>query len=215
MIEKTLDIPLSRDDVLALKLGDIVFLNGLIFTGASSFHERAARGILPPIDFKKANVILHVGPIMREVDGRDVLLSLAPTSSIRFDAYTPALIQKLGLRAILGKTTMGKETMEVMKKFGCVHLTRAGSPDNVLVERTKGVVGVYFRDELGIAEATLLLEVERFGPFIVDIDAHGNNLFHQLEKDVEKQMESLYARYGIGTDFKYSDSMSSAKWRER
>ena len=108
------------------------------------------------------------------------------------------------MRAILGKTTVGLETMKAMKEFGCVHLTRVGAPDNLLVHQTKQVVGIYFERELGIAEATLLLDVENFGPFIVDVDAHGHNLFYQLEEETERKLEDLYKRFGVPADFIYS-----------
>lgn len=201
-----LKIPVSERDVRDLKLGDLVSLDGYIFTGAQLFHQRAMQGILPPIDFKKANVLLHAGPVMRETAGKRKLLALTPTSSIKFEVYSPQIIKQLGVRAMLGKTTVGLETMRAMKEFGCVHLTRLGTPDNVLVRQTKRVVAVYFEKELGIAEATLLLGVEDFGPFLVDVDAYGHNLYYQREKETERRLKELYIRFRIPADFNYEDT---------
>jgi len=201
-----LKIPLSEQDTRALKVGDLVSLDGLVFTGAQLFHQRVMEGILPPIAFKSANVLLHAGPIMRQVGDRRRLLALTPTSSIKFELYIAEIIRKLSLRAVLGKTTVGHASMREMEVSGCVHLTRIGTPDNVLVHQTKEVVAVYFEKELGIAEATLLLDVENFGPFIVDIDTHGNNLYCELEKHTNRRLKELYSHFGIPEDFSYTDT---------
>ena len=143
MAEKVLNIPLSQKDILGLSLRELVYLNGVIFTGAKFFCERALKqDILPPIDFKKTNVLLHVHPMMKEVGGRLVLLGLGPTSSIMYDTYMPTLIMKLGLRAILGKTTVGKETMKVMKETNCMMIDvgyESGS-DSILKNVKKGIM---------------------------------------------------------------------------
>ncbi|MFC1929435.1 fumarate hydratase C-terminal domain-containing protein [Chloroflexota bacterium] len=215
MAARNLHIPLSLDDVSSLKVGDVVHLNGLIFTGAAFFHERAKNGILPLIDFSRTNVLLHVHPMMKKIGEETVLFALGPTSSIAFDSYAPDFIRRLKVRAILGKTTMGQATMKVMQEIGCVHLSRVGSPENTLAAKTKKVHDIFYNDDTNTyEEATLLIEVEDFGPFIVDIDTHGNNLFYQLEQEVDKKMKVLYARFGIDEDFRYLDSVSSKKWQE-
>jgi tartrate dehydratase beta subunit/fumarate hydratase class I family protein len=60
-------------------------------------------------------------------------------------------------------------------------------------------------DEVGKTEATWVMELEKGGPFIVDIDTKGNNLFHQIDKDVAAKFEKFYEKFGISKEFKYTD----------
>ena len=79
-----------------------------------------------------------------------------------------------------------------------------GVMGNIFAKQVKRVVDVYNLEELGIPEATWVMEVENAGPFIVDIDTQGNNLFHQVNAQVEKRFEAAYEKYGL-KDFAYTD----------
>jgi tartrate/fumarate subfamily iron-sulfur-dependent hydro-lyase beta chain len=203
MAAKRLSIPLSEKDVRGLNIWDVVYFDGLIYTCRSQFQIRAVeQEILPPVDFKKLNVMLHMGGIMKKVGESWIPLSLLCTSSIRFEKLGAQIINKLGVRAIIGKSTMGAGTMKAMKRLGCVHLAWGALIGNILAEKVKKVVEVHYLDELGPLEATWIFEVENFGPFVVDIDAHGNNLFDRLNTDVELQFKKAYEKYGI-VDYTY------------
>jgi len=204
VVEKRLEMALTEHDVLSLKLRDVVYLDGTIFTGSSGFHHLVAeQDILPPFDFEKMNVLLHGVPVVKENEGYK-LVGLTPTSSRKLEKYNPIVVRKLKPRAIIGKTTVGPATMKAMQEVGCIHLTAVGTPSTVLTQRTKRVLSPYLQEELGPAECIWALEVENFGPFIVDVDAHGNNLFQQLEKETGNKMKELYHKYGIPEDFQYT-----------
>jgi len=51
---------------------------------------------------------------------------------------------------------------------------------------------VHWFDELGIAQAMWMFEVENFGPFIVDSDLAGNSLFAQQGDIVNQRIAGLY-----------------------
>ncbi len=204
MTSKRLTIPLSEGDVRQLNIGDTVCLDGLVFTCRSQFQMRALeRNLLPPIDFRQSNVMFHMGGIMKKTGDGWVPVSLLATSSIRFEKLGAPIIKKLGLRAIIGKSTMGIKTMQAMKEAGGVHLAWGAVMGNILAEKVKRVVAVYDLEEMGMLEAPWLLEVENFGPFVVDIDAHGNNLFSWVNAQVEENFKKAYEKYGV-TDFNYT-----------
>lgn len=203
--EVHLSTPLSESDVRALRLGDHVYLSGLFFTGRSRFHMRALEeGQPPPIDYEKVNVLMHIGPVFRQENGAWVPVGLDATSSFRFEKWEPELIRRLGLRAIIGKTTMGPTTAAAMRELGCVHLTRVGVPGNLLARKIRRVVAVHGLEEFGMTEATWVLEADALGPFLVDIDARGESLFRDVQDVVDLKMKLLYRRFGIPGDFKYS-----------
>jgi len=200
-----MDLPLREADVRSLALGDMVTLSGLLFTGRSRFHIRAVEDdVLPPIDFAAANAFFHVGPVMREGAGGWEVVSAEPTSSIRFERYGGDVVRKLGLRALIGKTTMGPGTAAALRDVGCVHLTKVGLCGNQLASQITGVRGVHFLEELGKTEATWLFQVQRFGPFMVDMDTKGNNYFEQLEQRLAGRMTDVLRQLGVPEDFVFT-----------
>ncbi|OHB58376.1 MAG: hypothetical protein A2Y12_01060 [Planctomycetes bacterium GWF2_42_9] len=200
-----LKLPLSSKESEKLKLGQIVTVSGMIFTGRSRFHIRVVEeNILPPIDFEKINCFFHVGPVMQQTDTGWEIVSIEPTSSIRFERYSGQVIKKLNLRTVIGKTTMGSETSSALAAVQGVHLSKIGICGNQLAKQVKKVHTVYFLNELGKTEATWVFEVEKFGPFFVDMDAHGRNYFEELNKDVRKNLPGLYKKLGISPDYAYT-----------
>ncbi len=200
MAVRRLHIPLAGEETRSLNIWDVVYLNGLIFTCRSLFHTRAIEeNVLPPVDFKKVNVMLHMGGIMQKVDNAWMPVSLLGTSSIRFEKHGAHVIEKLGLRAIIGKSTMGPESMKAMMKYGCVHLTWGALIGNVLAKKVKRVVDVFDLEGLGPMEATWIFAVEDFGPFVVDIDTKGNNLFDSVNVRVKKNLNEIYAKYNLNS----------------
>ncbi len=187
-----LRLPISGKTAGELELGTVVTVSGTVFTGRSLFHIRAVRdGILPAIDFEKVNCFFHCGPVMEKTGNGWKVISLEPTSSIRFERYSPEVIRSLKARTVIGKTTMGPGTAEALKEVSGVHLTKIGICGNLLARQVKKVSGVYFLEDLGKTEATWVFEVERFGPFFVDMDARGNNYFQKLDVIVRSRMEEI------------------------
>jgi len=209
MKEIHLNIPLVERDILSLSLGDLVFLNGLVFTARSLFHIRAAReNIVPPVDFKKLNVMVHTGPMMKKDGSRWVPVNCEPTTSMRFEKYTAHVIQKLGLRAIVGKGTMGRKTMDAMREYGCVHMAKIGIYGAILASKITRVQGAHGFDELGPIECTWVMEVKDFGPFFVDIDAQGRSFFEKIKKETQEKLFSAYRRFSIPEGFRFSGDNS-------
>ncbi|MGI5817861.1 MAG: fumarate hydratase C-terminal domain-containing protein [Armatimonadota bacterium] len=203
---RDLTLPLSESEARDLSLGEMVTVSGMVFTGRSLFHIRAIEdGILPPIDFGEVNCFFHVGPVMRESPDGWEIVSIEPTSSIRFERYSPEVVRKLGLRTLIGKTTMGPGTAGALSEVGGVHLSKIGVCGNLLRRQVKRVVEVHFLGELGKTEATWVFEVERFGPFFVDIDARGRNYFAELDEQTRERMRAVHLELGIPDDFTYTE----------
>lgn len=201
-----LQLPLFEAEARDLRLGEMVTVSGLVFTGRSRLHIRAIEDdIVPPLDFAAINCCFHVGPVMRETAEGWEVVSIEPTSSIRFERYGGALVRKLGLRALIGKTTMGPATAAALREVGGVHLTKLGVCGNLLRRQVRRVVEVHFLEELGRTEATWVFDVERFGPFFVDMDAAGGNYFADLDARGRERLAAVYAELGIPADFQYTE----------
>lgn len=203
---RDLQLPLSEEVARDLQLGDMVTVSGMAFTGRSRFHIRAIEEeLFPPIDYRAINSFFHVGPVMRPVEDGWEIVSIEPTSSIRFERYGADVVRKFRLRTLIGKTTMGPRTAEALREVGGVYLSKIGLCGNQLASQVKKVHGVYFLDELGKTEATWIFELERFGPFFVGIDAHGNNYFEDLDAAARARMNELNERLGIPPGFDFTN----------
>jgi len=199
-----LKTPLSEEDVTQLKLGDVVYITGDAFTCRSRLHRWVLdEGHELPEAGKARDLLIHVGPIVLREDGSYKLVSFMPTSSIRFEKWGARAVDEWGLRMIVGKTTMGEETMAMMQKKKCVHVSPQCVSPNFWVQNIQ-ITDVELFDELGTIEATWHMTVDKLGPFVVDIDCYGNNLYKNHEQEVDEAREKALEKLGIGTDFEYT-----------
>jgi tartrate/fumarate subfamily iron-sulfur-dependent hydro-lyase beta chain len=169
---KRIRTPVSLETASSLKCGDIVYLAGKIFTARDAAHRKMLKGKIP-FDFKDSLVLFHAGPIAKKDKDEWKVISLGPTTSARMDEYEPEVIKKFGIRAIIGKGGMGKETIHAMKGK-CVYLAFTGGCAAIGASFVKRVVAFHW-PELGMAEGVWELEVENFGPLIVAIDSKGKS----------------------------------------
>jgi len=199
-----LQAPLKEEDVTQLKLGDLVYISGMVFTCRSRLHRYIFdEGHEMPEATKDENVLIHVGPVIIKENDEWKLMSFMPTSSIRFEKWGAKSVDKWNLRAIIGKTTMGPETAAMMKEKKCVHLTPQGVTPNLWTDSIE-IIGVDNFDELGSIEATWQMKMDKLGPFKVDIDTEGNNLFDRLDATIEANKQKAFEALNIPKDFEYT-----------
>jgi fumarate hydratase class I len=187
--------PLTEDQIRALKVGDKVLLSGQIVTGRDRVHkhlfnERPNKGDIPfNLD---GGALYHCGPVIRQMSGEYEFLAGGPTTSSRVEMYQADVIERYGIRAVIGKGGMGERTLEALAEHGCVYLHTISGAAVYLAERVKNVAGVWKLDEFGAAEAMWLLEVEDF-PAIVTMDTHGGNLHGEIKRYSLEAMKGLLA----------------------
>ena len=199
-----LKTPLSQADVEQLNIGDVVYVSGDAFTCRSRLHRWVLdEGHPLPQAGQQRDLLVHVGPIVLREDGDFKLISFMPTSSIRFEKWGARSVEQWNLRMIIGKTTMGQETMDMMQKMKCVHVSPQCVSPNSWVQNIR-ITDVELFDELGTIEATWSMTVNELGPFVVDIDCRGNNLYKNHEKEVDEAREKALKALGIDPDFQYT-----------
>ncbi len=205
-------LPMSEDEARSLRLGEMVTVSGTVFTGRSRFHIRAVeQGIVPPVNFDEVNCFFHVGPVMRQTDGEWEIVAIEPTSSIRFERYGADVVRELGLRTLIGKTTMGPRTAAALAEVGGVYLSKIGICGNQLASQVTRIREVHFVEELDKTEATWVFEVERFGPFFVAIDAQGNSYFEDLDAGVRSRISEVERALEIPEDFEFTNVNASGE----
>ena len=130
MREVHLQLPLTDTAARTLELGDAVFLSGLIFTGREGFyHQVFEKGLEPPLDLGHAcNVTFHCSPAVNEPrPGEYHIPSVTATASFRFAKYVPLLLERYGIRAVIGKGGMQEEVYQTaFRQHGAIYLTTVG-----------------------------------------------------------------------------------------
>ena len=126
-----------------------------------------------------------------------------PTSSIRFEKWGAKSVDEWNLKMIIGKTTMGEKTMQMMKEKKCVHVSPQSVSPNLWIDSIE-VQDVHLYDELGRIEACWFFKLKDIGPFIVDIDTKGNNYFDALDKKIEKRKIEVLKGIGVNPNFEYT-----------
>ncbi len=204
MAQYNLKLPLTDKDVEKLNVGDVVYITGEVFTCRSRLQKYIFdEGNKLPFSTENRNVLIHNGPIVVKENGKWKLMSFMPTSSIRFEKWGAKSVDEWNLKMIVGKTTMGKKTMDMMKEKKCVHVSPQSVSPNLWIDSIE-VQDVYLYDELGRIEASWFFKVDNLGPFIVDIDTKGNNYFDALEQSVLEKKAEVLKSIGVDPDFEYT-----------
>ncbi len=180
-------------DVRSLKLGETITLDGLVHTGRDRFHKHLhdGGGLPEGVDLS-TSALYHCGPVMVPDGSGWKMVAGGPTTSSREEPYEAEIIEKYGLRLIIGKGGMGEKTLEACKRCGCVYLQAVGGAATLIANAVEQVEGVDFLDDFGAAEAMWHLRVKNF-PVTVAMDAHGNSLYAQVAERSANRLETLLA----------------------
>ena len=178
-----LTTPLEKEAIEKLKVGDEVYINGIVYTARDSAHKRIVeairKGEKPPFDLR-GQIIYYTGPSPTR-PGR-IIGAIGPTTSYRMDSYAPTLM-KAGIRGMLGKGKRSPIVISAIKKHKCVYFVATGGIGALLSESVKKAEIVAYED-LG-TEAIYKLELKDF-PAIVANDSYGNDLYQERIKKRKK-----------------------------
>lgn len=125
---KKLTMPISDEEIRELKVGDTVFLSGIMLTGRDAVHKwmidtfieknRKPEGddlevyeaIKPQLD---GGIIYHCGPVVAGLDTGDYkFVAAGPTTSIREEPYQGRVMDHFNIKGVIGKGGMGEKTLK-------------------------------------------------------------------------------------------------------
>jgi len=164
--------PLEETAIRRLKVGDVVLLDGVVFTGRDAVHKYLHDG--GDLEVIRDGVIYHCGPVVLKQGGEYQVLAAGPTTSIREEPYQADIIKRFGIKAVIGKGGMGAKTQKACQDYGCVYLHAIGGAAQIYAQCVQRFLSVRL-EQFGSPEAVWELEVRNF-PAVVTIDSHGNNL---------------------------------------
>lgn len=194
-----LETPVSEEDVRKLRVNDVLYISGTIFTARDAAHKRALEfneeGKKLPID-PNGLAVFHCGPIVRKIADKWEVVAAGPTTSTRMEIFQDQFIKAFKVRIVIGKGGMGPRTANAMKTHGAVYSAFTGGTAVLAAKAIQEILDVAWFD-LGMAEAVWIMKVKRFGPLIVAIDSTGSNLFEQVKAKAEQSREQIYSRLGV------------------
>ncbi len=174
-MEYKIETPITYEKIKNLKIKDLVYLTGTIYTLRDAGHKKLLNlieeGKKSPVDFS-GQVVYYAGPCPNRPEF--VIGSIGPTTSYRMDSYSPKLMEKADLKIMIGKGKRNEEVVQSIKKHKGIYFIAVGGAGALISKCVKSVETVAFK-ELG-TESLKRLYVEDL-PLIVGIDINGKNIY--------------------------------------
>lgn len=173
-------LPLTDEKIRQFKVGDVIYLSGVICTGRDQVHKRIIdykkqQKLLPErFNHLKGSGIYHMGPIMKKIaENQYKLVSGGPTTSSRMNPYQTEVCRHLGLKFVIGKGGMKNVNWS---EIPAIYLAYPGGAGAIAAKFIEEVESVEWLD-LGPPEAAWFVKIKEFGPLVVAIDTLGNSLY--------------------------------------
>ena len=205
MAQYELRVPLREEEIRRLKVKDAVYVTGEVLTIRDMAYER----ILKALESNEAlpfnlqgKAIWHAGPITKQEEGKWKPVSVGSTTSSRFTGPASRLIEKMGVKTVIGKGFMGPEALRAFKKYGAVYVLTTGGTAAYYANQIPEIQAVHWLD-LGMPAAVWVLRVNRLGPLIVAMDSHGKNIFDDLQFKVGGSLKQIFTNLKIDPQHKY------------
>ena len=191
-MKKILTTPVTDEDLKGIHAGDVIYLDGHIVTCRDVAHRRLIEyGRELPVDIR-GGAIFHAGPIVRKVaEDKYEMVSIGPTTSMRMEQFEKEFIEQTGVKIIVGKGGMGKNTGEGCVKSGAIHCVFPAGCAVLAATEVEEIERVEWMD-LGMPESLWVCRIKEFGPLIVSIDTYGENLFEKNKVVFNKKKDEQY-----------------------
>jgi L(+)-tartrate dehydratase beta subunit len=192
-----LTLPASTADLRALEIGSVVYLTGRVFTAREGVYKRAIEdGFGMPASREELGLAnFHCSPAAAvNPDGSYTVGAVTATASFRFAKWLAGWFELSGCNIIIGKGGMTSDVYRTQfVPHNAIYLTTVGYGTGALLGRgIRRVAGVYWLEELGLAQAVWVLDVENFGPFLVESDLDGRSLFERENAKIAPGIARLY-----------------------
>lgn len=181
-----LTLPVKDEDIKKLKVGDKVFLSGIVYGARDSTLIRIfEEGKIPPVNFS-GSCIFYCGPVVKKCNGKYEVIAAGPTTSYRLEKFTRPLVENLKVKIIAGKGELLETSTDAMKKNCACYVALTGGISALLSQQIISVENIFFEDLL--PQCLWVFRVEKLGPGIVAIDSDGNNIFLELRKKIKLKL---------------------------
>ncbi|HZH46154.1 MAG TPA: fumarate hydratase C-terminal domain-containing protein [Roseococcus sp.] len=200
MTHHTLHMPCNEAEIRTLRAGDTVTLQETLFgirdaTQIHMFdHGRRTRFDL------RGHAVIHTAPNVRKVDPAGTnqagyeAVCIGTTTSDRMERFTRPLMEREGVRIIIGKGGLRDDSAQAFAELGGAYLAVIGGAAALETTWITAIEDVDM-DDLN-PESLWRFAIRDFGPLIVGMDAHGGSLYRDVQASVEARRAAVLAKMG-------------------
>ncbi|WP_207536835.1 fumarate hydratase C-terminal domain-containing protein [Sabulicella rubraurantiaca] len=201
MAHHVLHMPAGEEQVRALRVGDTVTLEDTLFgiRDATQIHM-FDRGRRTRFDLN-GHAVIHTAPNVRKVERSGTnqagyeAVCIGTTTSDRMERFTRPLMEREGVRLIIGKGGLREESAKAFAELGGAYLAVIGGAAALETTWITAIEDVDL-DDLN-PESLWRFAIKGFGPLIVGMDAHGGSLYRDVQSKVSARRAEVLARMGV------------------
>ncbi len=200
MAHHRLEMPVGEDAVRKLRVGDTVTLEKILFgIRDATLIAMFDRGQGTRLDLK-GHAAVHTAPNVRPVEpSADNPAKYAPicvgtTTSMRMERFTRPLMEREGVRIIVGKGGMGAQSLAAFSELGGVYLAVVGGAAALQTTWIEAIEDLDFEDLN--PECLWKFRIRGFGPLLVTMDSQGGSLHRDINEAAQSRRDEILARIG-------------------
>jgi L(+)-tartrate dehydratase beta subunit len=196
-----LTLPIDDRQARALRVNDTVTLNGPLFgiRDATQIHM-FDRGRATRFDLK-GHAVVHTAPNVKKVEKSAAHptgyapVCIGTTTSDRMERFTRPLMEKNGVRLIIGKGGLREGSLQAFGELGGAYLALIGGAaalETTWIEQIEEVD----LDDLN-PESLWKFRVRGFGPLLVAMDSHGGSAYAQVNQAARGRRAAALGALGV------------------
>ncbi|MGN6390319.1 MAG: FumA C-terminus/TtdB family hydratase beta subunit [Burkholderiaceae bacterium] len=203
MAHYDLTMPVTEEQVRQLRVNDTVTLQRTLFgiRDATQIHM-FDRGRETRFDLN-GHAVIHTAPNVKKVEKSAEFpagyasVCIGTTTSDRMERFTRPLMEKNGVRMIIGKGGLREGSQQAFADLGGVYLAIVGGTaalETTWIEQIEDVD----LDDLN-PESLWKFRIRDFGPLLVAMDSHGGSLYRDVKRDADARRAQVLAKLGVTT----------------
>ena len=201
MAHHVLEMPVTEAQVRTLRINDTVTLQRTLYgiRDATQIHM-FDRGRRTRFDLR-GHAVIHTAPNVRKLPpSAEHPAGYAPvcigtTTSDRMERFTHPLMQREGVRLVIGKGGLREGSSLAFAELGGAYLAIVGGTaalETTWIERIEDVD----LDDLN-PESLWRFAIRDFGPLLVAMDSHGGSLYRTVQADSAARRAMVLASLGV------------------
>ncbi|HEX4886275.1 MAG TPA: fumarate hydratase C-terminal domain-containing protein [Casimicrobiaceae bacterium] len=201
MAHHVLALPVSEAQVRALEVDDTVTLEGTLY-GIRDATQIAMfdRGRTTRFDLA-GHAVIHTAPNVRKVPPSPehpagyAPVCIGTTTSSRMERFTRPLMERNGVRIIVGKGGLGPASAAAFRELGGAYLAIVGGTAALETTWIEAIEDVDL-DDLN-PESLWKFRIRGFGPLLVAMDSRGGSLYDAVDARARDKRAAVLAALGV------------------
>jgi L(+)-tartrate dehydratase beta subunit len=201
MAHREFTMPVTEAQARSLRVNDTVTLHGTLFgiRDATQIHL-FDRGRTTRFDLH-GHAVIHTAPNVKKVDKSAAFpagyapLCIGTTTSDRMERFTRPLMQRYGVRLIIGKGGLREDSLAAFGELGGAYLAIIGGTAALETTWVEAIEDVDL-DDLN-PESLWKFRVRGFGPLLVAMDSAGGSLYAEVKRHAQGRRAEVLASLGV------------------